>query len=267
MGLGFFDLQSSRDWYREHCKAAGVGIHAGLARRFIELQALLITPIAPHWAESVWRELLQNDSTIHHAQYPIVPKPDPVLTVACEYIKSTASAITQAEAHQVKKIQKGKQAAFDPSKGKKLAIFVTDAFPAWQQQYRDTLRQQFESTGELDIKVVAGKIDKANLKRAMPFMLFLKRRLDSGEKPERVFEQRLPFDEGQVLKEMVPWLKTTVGKLEVLEIVRVKEGEKMGEVVFASETKDEIKGGIRVLLPSAAAGSTPGNPAFLFTNL
>lgn len=74
--IGFYDLQSARDWYREQCRAAGVGMHHSLARRFVYLQALLVAPIAPHWAEGVWRHLLHEDSSIQNARYPEVPVPD-----------------------------------------------------------------------------------------------------------------------------------------------------------------------------------------------
>lgn len=54
-------------------------MHRDLVRQFIELQALLITPIAPHWAEYVWREILGKDTSIQNALYPDVSSPDPVL--------------------------------------------------------------------------------------------------------------------------------------------------------------------------------------------
>lgn len=258
---GFFDLQSSRDWYRENCRAAGVGMHAKLARRFIELQALLLTPIAPHWSDSVWQEILHKDSSIQLAQYPMVSTPDPALVAAIEYVKSTGSSVTQAEAGQVKKLQKGKQASFDPAKAKKLTVYVAAAFPAWQQQYRNVVRQQYESTGAVDTKAIAGKINKADMKKAMPFIQILKKRIDSGESPQRVFAERLPFDERQALREMIPGLKSTVRKLEVVELVFVKEGEDTGEVITTGN-----EGGQRIPLGPSAGGALPGDPAFFFSN-
>jgi leucyl-tRNA synthetase len=53
-----YDFQSTRDFYREATTSAGIGMHRDLILRYIELQALLITPIAPHWAEYAWREIL-----------------------------------------------------------------------------------------------------------------------------------------------------------------------------------------------------------------
>lgn len=55
---GWYEFQAARDSYREACTAANIGMHKELVFRFVEWQALMITPIAPHWAEYIWQELL-----------------------------------------------------------------------------------------------------------------------------------------------------------------------------------------------------------------
>jgi leucyl-tRNA synthetase len=55
---GYYDFTAARDFYREVTKAAGLGMHEDLAKRYIELQALLLTPIAPHWADYIWGSIL-----------------------------------------------------------------------------------------------------------------------------------------------------------------------------------------------------------------
>lgn len=55
-----YDFTGARDFYREAASAAGISMHQDLIRRYIELQALLLTPIAPHWAEYIWLELLKR---------------------------------------------------------------------------------------------------------------------------------------------------------------------------------------------------------------
>lgn len=57
---GFFELQAVRDKYRE-LAATENGMHRDLVFQFIELQALLLSPICPHVAEHVWN-LLGNVS-------------------------------------------------------------------------------------------------------------------------------------------------------------------------------------------------------------
>ena len=102
------------------------------------------------------------------------------------------------------------------------------------------------------------------MKRAMPFMQSLKARLDGGENPERVFERQLPFDEAHVLSEMVLGLKAAVRKLEVVEIVRLKE-DGTG-VVVSTSGKTPAEG--EQVTPSGIPGDiTPGKPAFIFVNI
>jgi len=51
---GFFELQAARDKYRE---LSLEGMHVDLIVQFIEVQALLLSPICPHVAEHVWQLL------------------------------------------------------------------------------------------------------------------------------------------------------------------------------------------------------------------
>lgn len=99
-----------------------------------------------------------------------------------------------------------------------------------------------------DDKKVRAKIAKPDMKKAMPFVQLLKKRLDNGETAGNVFDRKLPFDEVEVLKEMVPGLKVTVPKLKEVEIVVVEEA-----------------GGRE--LPPQAASAEPGQPTFAFGNV
>ncbi|TFY79564.1 hypothetical protein EWM64_g4448, partial [Hericium alpestre] len=65
---GFYELQSARDWYRE--VTAEIGMHADLVKRWIRISALLVTPIAPHFAEHIWTTILNKPTTIQNALWP-----------------------------------------------------------------------------------------------------------------------------------------------------------------------------------------------------
>src|SRR5277367_3276304 len=54
---GLFDYQNARNWYRD---VTGGDMHRDLVLRFIETQTLLLAPIAPHWSEYIWREVLKK---------------------------------------------------------------------------------------------------------------------------------------------------------------------------------------------------------------
>lgn len=56
----FFEMQAIRDKYRELCLD---GMHIDLILKFIEVQAIILSPICPHVAEHVWKLLgkVSND--------------------------------------------------------------------------------------------------------------------------------------------------------------------------------------------------------------
>ena len=256
-----YDFTSARDFYRESSTAAGIKMHKDLILQYIELQALLLTVIAPHWAEYIWLEVLHKPSTVQNALYPVVPVPKAALTAAREYVRATSSNITSAEAAQQKKKAKGKDIGYDLKKPKKLTIFAAAKFPAWQEKYIDLVKEAWDEKkgGVKDDKELNGKIAKmGEMKKAMPFVMGLKKRLVAGEKKDLVFDRKLAFDEIQTLKNMVPGLKKAAG-LSVVELVEVAEGGKSGKVVGEER---EVAG-----LPPQAEAAVPGAPNFSFENV
>ena len=155
---------------------------------------------------------------------------------------------------------KGKAITFDPKQPKKLTVFVSQAFPAWQDKCIEVVKQVLEATpsGTVDVKAISAKLDKAELKKSMPFIQTLKKRIDGGEDAAAVFNRKLSFDEMATLEAMVPGLKQMVIKLQDVVIVSVKPGATAGEVYKTGAVVDP--------LPQPAAASTPGNPSFFFEN-
>ena len=201
----------------------------------------------------MWLEVLGKKETIQNARWPQVPQSDPTLTAAREYIRRTSSNITSAQAQAAKKMAKGKGAAFDPSKPKRLTIFAATSFPAWQEKYVDLVRGMFEKANLEDDKALNGQVAKMGkgpeMKKAMPFVQDLKKRLLAGEKATEVFERKLPFDEVEILEEMKKGLIRTTGCKEVV-VKSVGEGTKL------DGTAQQI-----------AENAVPGQPSFLFENV
>lgn len=257
-----YDFTSARDSYREASVAAGITMHKDLVLRYIELQALLLTVIAPHWAEYIWLEVLKKPSTIRNELFPSAPAPNAAHTAAREYVRHLSSNITSAEAAQQKKKAKGKDIGYDPKLPKKLTIFAAEKFPAWQGKYIDLVREHFDAkTITFDHKALMPKVSRfGEMKKAMPFVQGLKKRLAAGEAPDTVFKRRLAFDEVETLKEMVAGLKKAAGLKEV-DLVRVAEGGKVGKLVGADS---EV---VRAGLPAQAEAAVPGVPTFQFDNV
>lgn len=173
-------------------------------------------------------------------------EPDLSLATILNYIRSTSSAISAADGAQQKRLAKGKDIRYDPKQTKRLTIFVAKSWPKWQARYIDLVREKLQGV-TLDIKEVSKDIAKADMKKAMPFVHYLKKRLESGESKDAVLDRELGFDEVKVLEEMIVVLKATVVKLKEVNIVVVDE---------------EAKG-----LPQMAASAEPGSPSFEFANL
>jgi leucyl-tRNA synthetase len=95
------------------------------------------------------------------------------------------------------------------------------------------------------------------MKKAMPFVQGLKKRLKDGEKASEVFERKLSFDEAEVLKEMRAGLVKMTG-CKAIDLIIVDEGGKTGTTV---------EGEKRVGLPQVAESAVPGNPSFFFENV
>lgn len=188
-----------------------------------------------------------------------MPEPSHELSSAQTYIRDTASSILSSEGSFAKKLSKGKASAFDPRKPKKLTIFAAKKYPVWQEKYIDLVREAFDalnvSINDKELNAKVGKLGE--MKKAMPFVQNLKRRLVNGrEAPENVFERKLPFDEFAVLAEMLGGLKRASGYKEV-EIIAVDEGGKTGEVIGTGEKKEGLQ----------AENAVPGQPSFVFSNV
>jgi leucyl-tRNA synthetase len=234
-----------------------------LVKRYVELQALLITPIAPHWADYIWQEVLHHPTTIQNALWPTVPAPSPSLSAARDYVRSTSSAITSAEAAQLKRKDKGKATSYDPKLPKKLTIFCASSYPAWQDKYLDLLREEFAKTKLSNEKELIQKVGKmGEVKKAMPFVQGLRKRIIGGEQIDVVVERKLGFDEEATLREMVPGLRRITG-CKTVEVVSVDEGGKSGKVIVAEDGMEEKREG----LPVSAEGAVPGAPGFYFENV
>lgn len=127
------------------------------------------------------------------------------------------------------------------------------------------VREVFDATHlTVDDKSLNPKIAKlGEMKKAMPFVQGLKRRLVGGENPAAVFERKLPFDEAEVLIQITPALKKTAGCSGVRVVILPDEGKKSGVALKEDGQRgDEIHD-----LPPSAEAAVPGHPSFHFTNV
>ncbi|KAG8986294.1 cytosolic leucyl tRNA synthetase [Tulasnella sp. 427] len=253
---GFYELQSTRDWYRE--VTADVGMHAGLIKHWIQTAALLVCPIAPHFAEHLWTDLLKQPQSIQLARFPEPTAPvERTVVDSAAYMRTTLKSIRDAEISMSKKGGKGakmKGMAFDPAKPKAVRVFVATTFPEWQETCVEILKGATDmKSGVVDDAKVREEITKKGLikdKKVMPFVMSVKKRI--GEFGAAVALNRtLPFSEKEALEIILPYLKRNLGFRE-------------GEVVLADDAKGKEGPGY---IPAIIETAEPGTPAFIFWNV
>jgi leucyl-tRNA synthetase len=187
---GFYELQSARDWYRE--VTADIGMHADLVRYWISVAALLASPVAPHFAEHIWRGILHHPTSIQRALWPTPPRSVDAPTIdAGAYMRTLVKAVRDAELTLLKKLGKGKGGgapAFDPKKPRSVRVYVATRFPEWQDACVQAVQAAWVPEPVADAKSGAGtgRVDDAKVrallterglikdKRAMPFVQLFK---------------------------------------------------------------------------------------------
>lgn len=178
---GYYEYQSARDWYREVTLAenGGDGMHADLVFHFLRTSALMAQPFIPHYAEFIWRDILEESSSVQTALWPEVEgKIDEGVLAQLEYMRGVLSNMRSTEAAMTKKKGKGKTITYDPSKPRSARIFVATKYPSWQDGAIDVLREAYdEGNKTVDDKKIKESLQSSGLikdKRIMPFLSLLK---------------------------------------------------------------------------------------------
>ncbi|KZV53257.1 leucine--tRNA ligase, cytoplasmic [Dorcoceras hygrometricum] len=224
---GFYDLQAARDEYRLSC--ASGGMNRDLLWRFMDVQTRLITPICPHYAEYVWKELLKKDGYAVKAGWPEADSPDLTLKKANKYLQDSIVSMRKLLQKQISGSKKAKTPAADiqnkPTVG---LIFVNERYDGWKRVCLNILQKKFDAataTFAPDQEILS-ELQKSEFgiegnfkqiqKLCMPFLRFKKD--EAKVVGAQALDLKLPFGEIEVLKENSELIKRQLG-LEHLEVL------------------------------------------------
>ncbi|XP_031274457.1 leucine--tRNA ligase, cytoplasmic-like [Pistacia vera] len=259
---GFYDLQAARDEYRFSCGAGGM--NRDLVWRFMDVQTRLITPICPHYAEYVWRELLKKDGLAVKAGWPAAGTPDLTLKSANKYLQDSIVLMRKLLQKQIlgskKANKKGAPVATLTEDKLKGLVYVNEQFEGWKAECLKILQSKFDSKsrtfapdGEIMEALQKSSVGQAtNFKQTqklcMPFLRFKKdEAITIGP---HALDLKLPFGEIDVLQENLDLIKRQLGLEEV-------------EILSAADPDAVAKAGSLASLLSQNPPS-PGNPTAIF---
>ena len=259
--VGLFDYQTARDFYRDLVSTTN-GMHHDLVFKYIRTQVLMLAPIAPHFAEYVFRELLEEAQSVQSTPFPRADaQVDKVTSDALEYVRTLSRSIREAEGNVLKK-KKGKPLEVDVARPAKLTLFVLLTFPEWQDNYILLVKELYELNLLNDNKKLKERTGK-DMKRAMPFIAVLKQRL-AQEDPQTVFNRELTFDELSVVKSVMGNIQKLPAAINVeqVQVILVQNSATSGTDVVTGE---------EVAIPphfqKMVDFAVPGEPGIILQNL
>ncbi|XP_008788336.1 leucine--tRNA ligase, cytoplasmic [Phoenix dactylifera] len=260
--VGFYDLQAARDEYRFSCGAGGM--NRDLLWRFMDVQTRLITPICPHYAEHVWKNILKKDGFVVNAGWPMADAPDLILRRANKYLQDSIVLMRKLLQKQVSGPKKAKKGApVTPAEENKFTVgllYVSEQYDGWKEECLRILQTKFDSAkgsfapDQEILEALKGSAvgQDANfkniLKLCMPFLKFKKDEVRLVGL--QALDLKLPFGEIEVLQENSDLIKRQLG----LEHV---------EVLSASDDAARSKAGPHISLLTQNPPS-PGNPVAVF---
>ncbi|EYC28030.1 hypothetical protein Y032_0008g298 [Ancylostoma ceylanicum] len=229
---GFFEYQALRDMYRELCGGQDAAMNESLVFRFIETQALILSPICPHIGEQIWQILGKNELIVN-SKWPETQPVDETLCKAADFMRD---AMAEFRARLKNSMSSKKKNAFTapPSEA---VIYVAKEFPAWQKTVLQLLEAQAKGNGGLlpDNKTIAQLIGKEEslkkfAKKAMPFVQMVKEQYE--QKGMAALATACSFDQAAVLLENREYIENSLE----LDRFSIKYTDEAGVEPVISET-------------------------------
>jgi len=240
--LVWFEMENVRGEYRIFTDG---DYHAGLMRKFMEAQVIMMSPICPHFCEHIWTKVLKKEGLCCKQAWPTP-------SAAYSEILHRQYVVLQAD---LRAFRLGKEGL---KKGKKdivasgAVIYVAKEYKPYQQIVLDFLRTvplNEEGTGPAskeymrdlrDLPAVK-QLPKDEAKNVMQFAPHMM------EKEFQVYgkdalDARLPFDELEMLQKCLPLIQSQLGmdNVEILDASAVSEKDPSDRRNFAKPGNPQI---------------------------
>ena len=257
---GFYDLQAARDEYRFSCGMGGM--NRDLLWRFMDVQTRLMTPICPHFAEYVWKELLRKEGFVVKAGWPEADTLDLTLKLANKYLQDSIVSMRKLLQKQVSGPKRADKSISSSAENRPTVglIYVAEQYDGWKAECLKILQSKFntETSSFAPDQEILEALQQSEIgqegnfketqKLCMPFLRFKKD--EAIAVGVQALDLKLPFGEVEVLEENLELIKRQLGLEEV-------------EVLSAADPEAIQKAGQYASLLNQNPPS-PGNPTAIF---
>ncbi|KAG5484069.1 hypothetical protein LSCM1_05923 [Leishmania martiniquensis] len=167
LNTAFHELGNEYSQYKMYCD--DLNVHAQLSRRYYEVVALMMMPLAPHTMEHLWQNVLQNEGSV-------VTQPFPKPTTALDYSLIVAGRVMTTVIKEIRSqvIRNSKKRG--PIE--EVIVYTRREYMDWQRQALEILQELYQSNGstfpEDMTKQVVSRDPKLMSKGLMAFMSFVK---------------------------------------------------------------------------------------------
>uniref|UniRef100_A0A914N7R4 leucine--tRNA ligase n=1 Tax=Meloidogyne incognita TaxID=6306 RepID=A0A914N7R4_MELIC len=224
---GFFEFQLARDNYRQLC-GSDEQMNEKLILRFIETQALILSPICPHITEHIWSLLGKNDLIVN-SKWPTISTVDKLLLQQSSFVNNAIKEFRQRRDAKLNPKKKDPKKALLPPKA--ATIYFTKKYPEWKEKAINLMRKLYESNNSTlpDNREIMELLNTTQLpekKEVMPFVQFVRERVaQNGSAALSVNED---FDQKYVLEQIRDYLLCTLQleKLDIVDIANATENAK-----------------------------------------
>lgn len=228
----WYDLENLRSQYSILTNG---DVHAEVVERLLESQTITLSPIAPHFCENLWRNVLKKDTLVVKQRWPESKEIDAFLARQYALIQGSLRSFRL----QLEKFKSPKKKSKEvPPKPTHAIIFVAKNYKPWQMEVLKVLQgielnednepMEKNFMGQLREAESIKAFPKQTMKQAMPFASFVMSKEVKARGAEAL-ELELPFDEAAMLRDLSDVIKSQLGVQE-LQIVSSTE-----EVGFDSQ--------------------------------
>jgi leucyl-tRNA synthetase len=180
---GVFELMAAKDTYKDICGRKGMNYD--LIMKYIRLQILVLTPITPHSCEYLWQKVLNRDSSVCNALWPVIhaQNEEELSQIGqWKFVQSTARDMRLKYKSQLAANEKRRAKGTKVDEPVHVNLYVSDTLPNWQQTAIDVIKSNLGPNGEWpEMKVISTALSpkqKPELKKfgkkMMPFVAMLK---------------------------------------------------------------------------------------------